>query len=361
MNFGHFPKLRFISIFWFGHSEFKLSKRQTAVFCSQLRSLLSSGLPLLAALEIIKDLPQNKKYAAKFGTLIENINNGQALSESAGEFLPAMATGSLSAAERAGNLEESLGRLADYFNGKAELDEKLISALIYPIFVAVLSLISVLVLIIFVIPGLKGLFSDFGGSLPPLTGFILSLSEIFSQDWPVGVVLIGAGLLLLCHFREKCPEKLEARILNLPFIGKLYRQELVIQGFGTLGSLLKGGAPIVEALSVTTNSTKSLIFKAIIASSKKGIENGGRLSAAFEAAMFFPADAIQMLKIGESSGQLDQMLISVADFQARERDLLLKRVTALIEPALTLTVGLVVGVVVLAMFLPLVNMISSLQ
>ncbi|OGB89676.1 hypothetical protein A2625_06060 [candidate division WOR-1 bacterium RIFCSPHIGHO2_01_FULL_53_15] len=318
-------------------------------------------MPLLEALNIIKDLPQNKKNIAQIAGLIDQIIEGQPLSEAAAGFLPPMAVGSISAAERAGNLEENLGRLAEYYNSKAELDEKLISALIYPVFVMILSFVSVLVLIVFVIPGLKGLFSDMDSSLPPITGFILGASDAVSRFWFVPVALVGLGGLILKRIKKNDPARLEKMLFKVPFAGKLYKQELVIAGFGTLGSLLKGGTPIVEALNITASAAKSMIFKTIVLHSKEEIENGNRLSSALETKNFFPPDAIQMLKIGESTGQLDEMLINIADFQAKERELFLKRVTTLIEPAMTLGVGLVVGIVVLAMFLPLVNMISSLQ
>jgi type IV pilus assembly protein PilC len=338
-----------------------LNKRQAAVFCSQLKSLLASGMPLLEAITIIRDLPQNKKHLSQIKTIINMINDGYALSEAAVILLPTMVVGSISAAERAGNLEECLGRLAEYYNSKAELDEKLISALIYPVFVMILSLISVLVLIVFVIPGLKGLFSDMGGSLPPVTSFILNLSDLFSRFWFVFLLMFVCLAVWLGRVKRRDPAGLEKLIIKTPLIGKLYKQELMIQGFGTLGSLLSGGTPIIEALKITAVSCGSFGLKQILQNTKEAVESGRSLSAAFEAENFFPADALQMLRVGESSGQLDQMLSSIADFQAREREVLLRRVTTLIEPAMTLGVGLVVGVVVLAMFLPLVNMVSGLQ
>lgn len=144
-------------------------------------------------------------------------------------------------------------------------------------------------------------------------------------------------------------------------IGKLYKQELIIQGLGTLGALLNSGTPALESLTITARSARSLIFKAVLARVKEQVENGVSLSAALEQERYFPNEVVQMVKVGESTGQLGEMLVSIADFQTRERELLLKRLTALLEPALTLLVGGMVGVIVLAMFLPLVNMISTLQ
>lgn len=338
-----------------------LNKRETSQFCSQLRSLLVAGMPLLEALQIVKKLPQNKKREARIEDIIEKINEGYPLSEAAAVLLPAMAIGSIGAAERAGDLEKALERMSSYFTEKADLDEKLVGALIYPAFIMVLSLLSMLALIIFVIPGLKELFGDFGTALPPITCFVLSLSEIFYRSALIFPFFCGAAGMALFKAKQKDPAIIEKLIVKAPFSGKIFRQEMVIQGFSTLGSLLNGGAPIIEALNITARSSKSRIFKEIIFRSKEEIENGGKLSEVFEKNNFFPADSIQMLKIGEESGRLAEMLTNIADFQAKEREVSLKRITTLIEPAMTLTVGVLVGFVVLAMFLPLINMVSSLQ
>lgn len=338
-----------------------MNKRQTANFCSQLRSLLASGMPLLEALQIIEDLPQNKKCHAQLKDVISKINDGHSLSEAASGLLPAMAIGALSAAERAGDMEGALDRMRRYFTDKADLDEKLIGALIYPAFVMILSFLSIIVLIVFVIPGLKELFNDFGTGLPPITSFVLSLGDLFYRLALIFPFVCGTAGIAWFKIKQKDPAVIEKLIIKTPLIGKLFKQEMVIQGFGTLGSLLNGGAPIVEALNITERSSKSRLFKAVISRSREEIENGGKLSGVFEEKGFFPSDAVQMLKVGERSGQLAEMLVSIADFQAKERETALKRITTLLEPAMTLTVGIIVGFIVLAMFLPLVNMVSSIQ
>ena len=338
-----------------------LNKRQTFTFCSQLKSLLAAGLPLLEAITILKGRPQSKKHFSGLKKIIDKLNAGLALSEALAGLLPAMAIGSISAAEQAGDLEASLGRLATYYSEKADLDEKVLGALIYPAFVSILSLLSILVLVVFVVPGMKTLLADFDAQLPPVTCFILWLSDGFSTFWPAFIVLsfvLAAGAFCL---KRRYPDVIEKMIFRTPLLSKLYTQELIIQVFGTLGSLLKGGTPIIEALKITINSIKSPMMKNILLKAGEGVTNGDKLSSRLEQGWRFPGEALQMLRIGENTGQLDQMLINIADFQAKEREVFLKRSVALIEPAMTLTVGLVVGVIVLAVFLPMVNMISALQ
>ncbi|MGB9613593.1 MAG: type II secretion system F family protein [Candidatus Margulisiibacteriota bacterium] len=345
----------------FVHSSRSLNKRQTATFCSQLRSLLISGMPLLEALRILDGLPQNKKHRAQLSDVIGRINDGFSLSEAASGLLPSLAIGSLRAAERAGNLEETLARLAKYYEDKADLEEKFWGALAYPAFVLILSLLSVIALIIFVIPGMKTIFADLGIEPPLITSLILNLTDGLSKFWLI--ISIAAAVLGFFLFKtwKANPERVEKIILRLPLAGKIVRQGLMIQGLGTLGSLLESGTPINEALSITAKTSNSRIFGKIIKETQEQVINGGRLADGLEESHFFPAEAISMVKVGENSGKLAEMLIKVADFQAKEREHLLKRFTTLLEPAMTLTVGIVVGFVVLAMFLPLVNMISKLQ
>ena len=338
-----------------------LNNRQTAVFCSQIRSLLSAGMPLLEALRVIKGLLRNKKHIWMIDKVINLINDGQPLNVSAAGLFPLMACGAIGAAERAGNIEECLGRLTVHYENKAELQEKLISALIYPAFVLLLCLGSLLILICFVLPGLKGLFSDLNAPLPPLTSFLLNGSDLLVRSWLlwVGMALIAG--VFFAGLRVKHPASLELGLLRLPLFGAFYRQELVIQALGTLGALLHGGTPILEAMRITADSSGSHFCRQVIGRSCAQVEDGVWLSESLRSTGFFPTETIQMIKIGEGSGQLAEMLVSSADFQAKQREVRLKRLTALLEPTLTLTVGGAVALIVLAMFLPLVNMISSLQ
>jgi type IV pilus assembly protein PilC len=216
-------------------------------------------------------------------------------------------------------------------------------------------------LVIFVVPGLKGLFVDLGAPLPPVTGLILDIGDLFLCLWYLPIILVGIITVIILGIKRKKPHKLEEMIFRAPFIGRLIKQEMVIQGLGTLGSLLAGGTPIIEAMEITANSSKSTIFKRSILEAKEEVENGVRLSESLEKSRFFGQEIIQMLRVGENSGQLAEMLVNISDFQGKEREVLLKRFTTLLEPAMTLTVGVVVGFIVLAMFLPIVNMVSSLQ
>jgi len=336
-----------------------LGKRETSHFCSHLKMMLASGIPLLEALMVIQGSSTSKKYFNQIGMLIDKVTEGYSLSESALGFLPPLAVGSLRAAERAGNLEETLENLSKYFENQADFEEKVTGALIYPTFVLGLSFLIVFALIFFVLPTMKGLFADLGGELPLITNTILSLGDYLSGRYFFLAGLVGVGGWLL--LRQNDSEKMEQIILRIPFFGKLIRQEVIIHGFGTLGTLLNGGTPVLEALAIAADTSRSVIFKKIIWKARKGVESGEKLSEELGKFSFFPEETMQMLKVGENSGRLGQMLLDIANFLAKERESNLKRFATLLEPAMTLVVGVVVGFIVLAMFLPMVNMISRLQ
>lgn len=327
-----------------------LNKRKTARFCEQLRSLLSAGVPLLEALKIIG---QRIKGPGLKPTLIK-LNDGHSLSEALIGFLPEMAIGSVRAGENAGNLEETLGQLAKYYEERAEVEEKFISALIYPAFIFCLSLLCLIGLVVFVLPGLSGVFADVGGELPLITRLILGSADLITRLLP-GLIISGllAGTVV---WRKK------ADVAScLPLVGSIMKQEELIQGLGTIGALLNTGTPIDEALKISAETTRGRSFRTVILEARAKVINGEKLSSVLAMSKFFPPETIDLLKIGENTGRLAEMFSSVAVYQARERESGLKRVTALIEPVMTLSVGLVVGLVVMGIFLPLMNMISALN
>ena len=335
-----------------------LNKRETALFCSQLRLLLAAGMPLLQGLKIMEGLI-SKKYRAGIDRLIIAIGEGQPFNQAAKGLLPDLALGSVRAAERSGKMEETLNKLAEYYESKAELEEKFISALAYPSVVLLVSLLSVLALVIFVLPGIKEVFADLGSDLPPLTKFILSLSDSLPR---YGVLILSAIVLIIVASKRKIKaNNVEAWLLHIPLVNKMLKQDMVIRGFGSLGVLLINGIPMLEALDITAASVFSPGFRKLIIRGKEQVENGGSLSASFASSSLLPPEVNRMLTVGENTGRLGEMLANIADFQAKERELLLKRLTSLIEPAMTLAVGGVVALVAFAIFIPLVNMIATIK
>jgi type II secretory pathway component PulF len=332
-----------------------LSKREVSRFCGQLKMLLSSGVPLLEGLNIIKSMSPRKE----FDTLIQQVSEGESLARAMEGHFPAVVASSVASAERAGNLEEVLDRLRGYYEDRAETEEKMKSALIYPSFVTILCLLSFVVMVFFVLPGFKDLFLDMETDLPLFTRIIMNLGEILSKFWYLPFLFAFAVGALFFRFRRtgRGALALDRWMLRIKWLSR----EQITQGFRTLGSLLQGGIPIIEALNTTVESLRNRAFRKIMLEIKDAVENGEKVSEALSRYGIFPRESIQMISIGENSGKLDEMLLGISEFYEKEREVFIKRVTTLLEPALTLLVGLMVGIIAIAMFLPMINMISGLQ
>lgn len=339
----------------FSRRKRNLTKRQIARFCGQLQMLLAAGVPLLEAMRIVKNILQREEI----DILIQHISEGESLGKTMQLHFPSLAANSIECAEKIGNLEEALGRLCKYYEDRAEVEDKLKSALIYPAFVIILCILSLIVLFLFVLPGFKTLFVDLDADLPFFTQVIIGSGDVLSRFWYVPLsVLLTSGILFTRYRRTEHGAKV---VDGLALKIRSLCREQIIQGFRALGSLLQAGIPITEALNTTANSSNNRAFKQIVFEIKEAIENGERMSEVLSGYKIFPREAIQMISVGENSGTLDRMLLNISSFYEKEREVFIKRFTTLLEPALTLFVGVVVGVIALAMFLPMINMISKLQ
>ncbi|MFH1362443.1 MAG: type II secretion system F family protein [bacterium] len=332
-----------------------MTKRQLSQFCSHLSLLLSSGVPLIESLGIIKNISS----LSSLDQVVQKLSEGESLENSLKNYFPPMLTGSIAAAERAGNLEEVLKRLAKYYETRAEASEKIKSAMLYPSFVIFLCLASLLMIFFFVLPGFKEMFADLESDLPLFTLFLLGLGDFLARFWYLLVVFLGAlAILLIKYWKTNQGRHFFDRLF---LKSKLYSREQIAQSFHTLGSLLQGGVPIIEAMNTAIKPVKNKVFQGIMSRAKDAVENGERLSWVLSQHKVFPAEAVQMVLVGENTGRLDEMLLSVAAFYEKEREVFVQRATSMLEPALTLFVGLIVGTIALAMFLPMIEMISKLQ
>lgn len=331
------------------------TKREIARFLGQLQMLLSAGVPLLSALQIIKNMTR-RQFVDK---VKESLSEGNSLGSSLQPYFPPLVISSLESAEQAGNQEEALERLSRYYEESAETEEKIKSALIYPAFVSALSLFSLLILFIFVLPGFKSLFADLDAELPLFSRIFIGAGESISRIWPLFFVGGLGGAAFLSRYRKS---ERGALATDKWLMGtKWFAREQIIHGFRVLGSLLKNGVSIREALDAVVRSSKNRYFSGLVSEVKNDIEEGESLSAAFSRHKLFPNEAVQMVSVGEGSGNLAEMLLSVAGFYEKEREVRLKRFTVMLEPILTLLVGAVVGLIVLAVFLPMMSVISKLQ
>ncbi len=332
-----------------------LNSHQISRFCSQIHLLLAAGIPLLEALSIMQKMSTKEKYQV----VIDRLAEGKTLAVALNKLFPPMVTVAIDGAEQAGNLDVTFDRLAKHYERQAETEEKIRSILIYPAFILILSLVAVAVLMIFVLPSFKGLFADLGQDLPLFSKILIYSGDFLMQKWYLFLVLPVLVGIAIVHYKKK-PEqlqKLDALFLKSKIIARIH----IIEAFRTLGSLLTGGIPIRQALKTVESSARNVAFQRILSSVREAVENGERLGESFAKYSLFPREAIQMISVGESSSNLDQMLLNIAGYYENEREVFTKRCVSLLEPALTLLVGLLVGVIAIALFLPMMNVISAIN
>lgn len=302
-----------------------------------------TGVPLIQSLKII----------GQFDQVIEKIGLGNSLGNSLRGLLPDAAVGAIAGAERSGSLDEVLAQLAEHYERLAETESKVKSALIYPFFVMTLSLLIISSMIFFVLPAFKTIVSDTGAQLPFLTGVIFTLSDW--AGWLITIILIGGSIVALVFFRRK--DLLEKILLRSSFVT---RGETI--GFcRALGQLLEGGVPLLEALDKAVLACRYDLFRAAIARETAKVADGESLSETLARAGLVPRETCQLVAVAENSGRLGKVLLRAAELEEKRQLQTVKKFTSLLEPALTLGVGLVVGSIVLAMFLPLMNIVSVME
>jgi type IV pilus assembly protein PilC len=344
----------------------KVPSREFLVFNQELATLLKAGMPLVQSLDILRQRVTSPTLKWILDDVFERVRSGSALSEAfeahAGLF-PGVYTASLLAGEKSGNLEQVLRRYVAYVKVVSGVRRKTISALVYPAILVVLSMVVVTVIVVKVVPEFGNFYNQFGKELPLSTRFIVGLSTFVTTYF----LLIFGGLaasvaVALWWVRQPGQRRrLHRLILKLPMLGSIAQKFSTSQGARTLATLLGGGIPLVNALEVTARSMGNLHMAAELVTSAQQVREGRSLAATLQDSGAFPDVAIKMVEVGESTGALQEMLNSLADFYDEEIDTNLGRFVTIIEPALLVIMGIVIAGLLLSLYLPLFNLSSALS
>lgn len=338
----------------------KISEKDVMTFSYQLGVLLEAGFALDRSLSILSELTE-KKLGEIISELLTDIKGGKSLSEALSGFpdtFPSIFVNMVSAGEAGGFLEGSLLRLANYLEESQKLKEDVQSALVYPTLLSAVSGAAVVVLLIFVIPRFADIFSDMGQALPLPTLILLSVSSAIKKYWWLIAGLTAAGAMSLRHYLHSDTGKRywHSVKFDLPVLGKLYRELSVARFARTLGILIRGGVPILNALQIVEGTMEKGRMAELISSVREGVRKGKGIAGLLKKGSLFPAFAVHMVAVGEESGRLDEMLIKIADrFDAEVRSHI-KKLMTLLEPALILFMGLVVGFIVISMLLAIFSL-----
>ncbi len=337
----------------------RITPKDLAIFTRQLATMMKAGVPLLQAFDIVGRGNANPSVTKLLNDIRTDVETGTSLSTAFRKYpmhFDNLYCNLVEAGEAAGILESLLDRLATYMEKSEAIKSKIKSALMYPIAVVVVAFVVVSVIMIFVVPAFKSVFSNFGADLPAPTLFVIAISEFFVKWWWLIFGGIGGGLYFFMQAwkrNEKMQKIMDRLLLKLPVFGTLIEKSCIARWTRTLATMFAAGVPLVEALdSVGGASGNSLYIDATVRIQQE-VSTGTSLTAAMQNANLFPSMVIQMTAIGEESGSIDHMLGKAADFYEAEIDDMVAGLASLMEPIIIVFLGTIVGGIVVAMYLPI--------
>jgi type IV pilus assembly protein PilC len=337
----------------------KVSEKDIAMFTRQMATMMKSGVPLLQAFDIVGKGASNAAVGRLLMDLKAEVETGSALNQAFRKhplYFDALYCNLIQAGEQAGILDSLMDRLATYKEKILAIKSKIKSAMFYPIAVLVVAFIVTAVIMIFVVPAFKSVFSSFGADLPAPTLLIIAISDFFVANWWLIFGTIGGGIYAFFYFwKRSVPMQiaLDRLFLRLPIFGEVIRKATLARWTRTLSTMFAAGVPLVEALSSVGGAAGNYVYKVATQQIQNEVSTGSSLTVAMQNAEVFPNMVIQMVSIGEESGQLDAMLGKIADFYEAEVDDAVAGLSSLMEPLIMVVLGVLIGGMVIAMYLPI--------
>jgi type IV pilus assembly protein PilC len=342
-----------------------INTREFLVFNQELATLLKAGMPLVQSLDLLKSRVTSPAFRAVLNDVHEKVRSGTALSDAFalhGGLFPRVYTASLLAGERSGNLDAVLRRYVEYTKIIATVKRKTISALVYPVILITLALVLVAIIVLKVVPAFAEFYSSFGADLPIATRIILRVSGLLRTQFPLIALAVVAAVVALLGWIRRPGQKarFDHLILKLPMVGQVARKFATSQMARTLATLLGGGLPLVNALDIAAHSIGNQFMAKQLDVVGTRVREGESFAAALEARGEFPEVAVKMAEVGESTGALQDMLNTVADFYDEEISTSMERFVTLVEPVLLVIMGIVIAGLLLALYMPLFQLSSVL-
>lgn len=340
----------------------KITDKDVTLFTRQLATMMKSGVPLLQAFDIVSKGHSNLAVARLLGDIKSDIETGSSMSAAFRKhplYFDDLFCNLIGAGEQAGILDTLLDRLATYKEKTLAIKSKIKSALFYPVAIIVVAFIITAVIMIWVIPAFKTLFEGFGADLPAPTLMIMGMSDFFVSYWWAIFGSIGGGIWFFMYTwkrSEAMQSTMDRLLLKLPIFGEVIRKATIARFSRTLATMFTAGVPLVEALDSVAGASGNRVYYDATKKIQGEISTGTSLTSAMQAAEVFPNMVIQMTAIGEESGALDSMLSKVADFYEAEVDDAVEALSSLMEPIIMVVLGVLIGGLVIAMYLPIFKM-----
>ena len=343
----------------------KVKAKNLAVFTRQFSVMIDAGLPLVQCLDILGNQEEDKNFAEVILQTRSSVEGGAALADAMRKFpnsFDSLYTNMIAAGEAGGILDTILKRLAVYIEKNVKLKGQVQSAMIYPIAVIVIAGVVVGVILWKVIPTFAAMFAGLGAQLPLPTRIVIALSDNLVKYGMFGIPVFGLGGYALRQYYKTDGGRhvIDALMLKMPVLGMLLRKISVARFCRTLSTLIASGVPILDGLDITARTSGNAIVEDAIQATRKSIERGETISAPLKETNVFPSMVTQMISVGEATGALDAMLAKIADFYEEEVDVAVAGMLTLLEPIMIAFLGTVVGGIVIAMYMPIFDMISKL-
>jgi type IV pilus assembly protein PilC len=338
-----------------------ITEREIVIFTRQFSTMVDAGLPLVQCLEILGGQSDNPSFGEIIMKIKVDIESGSNLSDAMRKHpkvFNSLYANLVEAGEAGGILDTILGRLANYIEKALALKKKVKAAMVYPAAIITVAVTVVAFLMVFVIPTFATMFSGGGAELPGPTALVMDISNFFRNQW---YYIIGGPILFFILFKkvyatERGNIEVDRFALKVPVFGMLIRKVSTAKFSRTLGTLLASGVPLIEGMDICARTAGNKIVEIAILNSIEAIKEGETIAAPLARENVFPPMVIQMIDVGESAGALDAMLSKIADFYDEEVDTAVDGLTALLEPMLMVFLGIVVGFIVVAMYLPIFKM-----
>lgn len=336
-----------------------IKPKDIAIFTRQLATMMKAGVPLLQAFDIVGRGNPNPSVTQLLNSIRTDVETGTSLSASFRKnplYFDTLYCNLVEAGESAGILEELLDRLAVYMEKTEAIKSKIKSALMYPISVVIVAFVVVAVIMIFVIPSFKEVFSSFGADLPAPTLFVISVSEFFVAYWWLIFGGIGGSIYFFLQAwkrNEKVQLVMDRVMLKMPIFGALVEKSVIARWTRTLSTMFAAGVPLVEALDSVGGASGNSVYASATEKIQQEVSTGTSLTDAMTNANIFPSMVLQMCSIGEESGSIDHMLGKAADFYEAEVDDMVAGLSSLMEPIIIVLLGSIIGGIVVSMYLPI--------
>lgn len=339
----------------------KIKSSDLAALCWQLTTMLEGGIPITTSLDIVSNDIENVQLQKILVQLSEKVKKGQPFSESIAEFprvFNRLSCAMILAGETSGNIAGAINKLAQYFDNRDKLAKKVKGAMAYPIFVLSFIVVIVIFIMAFIVPRFRKIFTQIGGEMPAFTQAFMGFYDILAHNfiYIIGAVVLSVVSVIFFNKTKSGHAVFSRLILRLPLFGKLFSHAFIVTFCRTTATLLTSGVSVLEAFNILTGMTDNVVIKTAIMQTREYVVGGSNISLSMSTAGFFPNMVVKMIQIGEESGSLPEVLERTSLHYERKVDSMVSTMMSLLEPIMIITVGAIVSVVVIALYLPIFTM-----